>query len=183
VPRITGNVAAKMQEQAARPLDAVYVAIFTGAVVVQVRDGQVAGRPVCAAIGVTTGGRKDVLGRWAGGGGEGARFWMSVLTDLKNRGVRDVFFLRRSLPLLGLLARIGLVLAGRAGARLAGVLGAPVHRTTLLRLVGRLTCCPTGKPRRGRRGCGLIGVRRLSAVTGPEVTPTVHARARRRRSR
>jgi transposase-like protein len=53
----------------------------------------VAGRPVCAAIGVTTGGRKDVLGRWAGGGGEGARFWMSVLTDLKNRGVKDVFFL------------------------------------------------------------------------------------------
>ena len=47
-------------------------------------------------------------------------------------------YLRRSLPLLGLLAQIGLVLAGRAGARLAGVLGAPVHRTTLLRLVAAL---------------------------------------------
>jgi transposase len=47
-------------------------------------------------------------------------------------------YLRRSLPLLGLLAQIGLVLAGRAGARLAGVLGAPVHRTTLLRLVTAL---------------------------------------------
>jgi len=46
--------------------------------------------------------------------------------------------LRRSLPLLGLLAQIGLVPAGRAGARLAGVLGAPVHRTTLLRLVAAL---------------------------------------------
>jgi hypothetical protein len=38
-------------------------------------------------------GGKDVLGLWAGTGGEGAKFWMSVLVDLKNRGVRDVFFL------------------------------------------------------------------------------------------
>jgi transposase-like protein len=43
----------------------------------------VANRPVYAAIGVTVDGRKDVLGLWAGTGGEGARFWMSVLTDLK----------------------------------------------------------------------------------------------------
>jgi len=71
----------------------VYVAVFIDAIVVKVRDGQVANRPVYAAIGVTTDGRKDVLGLWAGTGGEGARFWMSVLTDLKNRGVRDVFFL------------------------------------------------------------------------------------------
>jgi putative transposase len=71
----------------------VYVAIFIDAIVVKVRDGQVANRPVYAAIGVTVDGRKDVLGLWAGTGGEGARFWMSVLTDLKNRGARDVFFL------------------------------------------------------------------------------------------
>jgi putative transposase len=38
-------------------------------------------------------GRKDVLGLWMGTGGEGAKFWMSVLVDLKNRGVGDVFFL------------------------------------------------------------------------------------------
>ena len=38
-------------------------------------------------------GEKDVLGLWAGTGGEGAKFWMAVLTDLRNRGVRDVFFL------------------------------------------------------------------------------------------
>ena len=47
-------------------------------------------------------------------------------------------YLRRSLPLRGLLAQIGLVLAGRAGARLAAILGVPVHRTTLLRLVAGL---------------------------------------------
>jgi putative transposase len=93
VSRITEKVVAEMQEWATRPLDAVYVAIFIDAIVIKVRDGQVANRPVYAAIGVTTDGRKDVLGLQSGTGGEGARFWMSVLTDLKNRGVRDVFFL------------------------------------------------------------------------------------------
>ncbi len=57
------------------------------------RDGQVANRPIHAAIGVSLAGEKDVLGLWAGSGGEGAKFWMAVLTDLKNRGVGDVFFL------------------------------------------------------------------------------------------
>jgi len=71
----------------------VYVAVFIDAIMVKVRDGQVANRPVYAAIGVTLDGRKDVLGLWMGSGGEGAKFWMSVLTDLRNRGVRDVFFL------------------------------------------------------------------------------------------
>ena len=93
ISRITDKVVAEMQEWAARPLDAVYVTIFIDAIVVKVRDGQVANRPVYAAIGVTVEGRKDVLGLWAGTGGEGAKFWMSVLVDLKNRGVRDVFFL------------------------------------------------------------------------------------------
>jgi putative transposase len=62
--------------------------------VVKVRDGQVANRPVYAAIGVTLAGERDILGLWAGGAGsgEGAKFWLSVLTDLRNRGVRDVFF-------------------------------------------------------------------------------------------
>jgi transposase-like protein len=82
-----------MQEWAGRPLDGIYVAVFIDAIVVKVRDGQVANRPVYAAIGVTVDGRKDVLGLWVGSGGEGAKFWMSVLTDLRNRGVRDVFFL------------------------------------------------------------------------------------------
>ena len=59
---------------------------------VKVRDGQVANRPIYAAIGVSLAGEKDVLGLWAGSGGEGAKFWMSVLTDLRNRGVKDTFF-------------------------------------------------------------------------------------------
>lgn len=93
ISRITDKVVTEMAEWASRPLDTIYVAIFLDAIMVKVRDGQVANRPVYAAIGVTVDGRKDVLGLWAGTGGEGAKFWLSVLTDLKNRGVRDVFFL------------------------------------------------------------------------------------------
>jgi transposase-like protein len=92
VSRITDKVIEEMQTWVARPLEQVYAAIFIDAIMVKVRDGQVANRPVYAAIGVTLAGDKDVLGLWAGTGGEGAKFWMSVLTDLRNRGVRDVFF-------------------------------------------------------------------------------------------
>ena len=64
------------------------------AIKVKVRDGQVANRPVYAAIGVDLEGHKDILGMWFGdGGGESAKFWMAVLTELRNRGVADVFFL------------------------------------------------------------------------------------------
>jgi putative transposase len=70
----------------------VYAAIFIDAIQVKIRDGQVANRPIYAAIGVSLDGDKDILGLWAGTGGEGAKFSMSVLTDLKNRGVRDTFF-------------------------------------------------------------------------------------------
>jgi putative transposase len=92
ISRITDRVIEEMQSWQARPLDEVYAAVFIDAIVVKVRDGQVANRPVYAAIGVTLRGEKDVLGLWAGQGGEGAKFWMSVLTDLRNRGIRDVFF-------------------------------------------------------------------------------------------
>ncbi|WP_426623730.1 IS256 family transposase [Leifsonia sp. McL0607] len=93
ISRITDKVIDEMNEWSARPLEEVYAAIFIDAIVVKIRDGQVANRPIYAAIGVTLAGEKDVLGLWAGTGGEGAKFWMSVLTDIKNRGVRDTFFL------------------------------------------------------------------------------------------
>src|SRR3954447_8047507 len=76
----------------ARPLEQVYAAVFIDAIYVKVRDGQVANRPFYVAIGVDLAGRKDVLGLWAGaGGGESAKFWLQVLTELRNRGVEDVF--------------------------------------------------------------------------------------------
>ncbi len=93
ISRITDKVIEEMNEWVHRPLEGIYAAIFIDAIVVKIRDGQVANRPIYAAIGVTLAGEKDVLGLWAGTGGEGAKFWMSVLTDIKNRGVTDVFFL------------------------------------------------------------------------------------------
>jgi putative transposase len=92
ISRITDRVLEEMAEWAVRPLDEIYAAVFIDAIVVKVRDGQVANRPIYAAIGVSLDGERDILGLWAGQGGEGAKFWMSVLTDLRNRGVRDVFF-------------------------------------------------------------------------------------------
>ena len=92
ISRITDKVIEEMTDWSVRPLDEIYAAVFIDAIVVKVRDGQVANRPFYAAIGVTLDGERDILGLWAGTGGEGAKFWMSVLTDLRNRGVKDVFF-------------------------------------------------------------------------------------------
>ncbi len=92
ISRITDKVIEEMTDWSHRPLDEIYAAVFIAAIVVKVRDGQVANRPFYAAIGVTLDGEKDILGLWAGTGGEGAKFWMSVLTELRNRGVKDVFF-------------------------------------------------------------------------------------------
>src|SRR5512132_1028414 len=95
VSRITDKVVEDMQAWSSRPLQQVYAAIFIDAIMVKVRDGQVGNRPFYAAIGVDLAGHRDVLGLWAGtgGGGESAKFWMAVLTDIKNRGVADVFFI------------------------------------------------------------------------------------------
>ena len=64
--------------------------IFIDAIVVKIREGQVTNRPIYVAIGVTVNGERDILGRCAGDGGQGAKFWLSVLTEIKNRGVADV---------------------------------------------------------------------------------------------
>lgn len=94
VSRITDTVLEEMAAWSSRPLQPVYAAIFIDAIYVKVRDGQVGNQPFYAAIGVDLNGRRDVLGLWAGqGGGESAKFWMNVLADLKNRGVREVFFI------------------------------------------------------------------------------------------
>jgi putative transposase len=66
--------------------------IFIDAVQVKIRDGNVANRPIYVALAVTVNGTRDILGLWAGdhGDGEGAKFWLRVLTEIKNRGVADV---------------------------------------------------------------------------------------------
>lgn len=90
VSRITEKVTGEMAEWATRPLDRVYPVIFIDAIVVKVRDGQVTNRPFYVVIGVTCAGERDILGIWAGDGGEGAKYWLAVLTEIKNRGVADV---------------------------------------------------------------------------------------------
>ena len=90
ISRITDKVVEEMTEWRTRPLDRVYPVIFVDAIVVKVRDGQVVNRPFYVVIGVTVNGERDILGIWAGDGGEGAKFWLSVLTEIKNRGVEDV---------------------------------------------------------------------------------------------
>ena len=92
VSRITDRVIEEMQTWWSRPLEKVYAAVFIDAIMVKIRDGQVRNRPIYAAIGVDLDGHKDILGMWAGDGdGESAKFWLAVLTDLKNRGVKDIF--------------------------------------------------------------------------------------------
>ncbi len=90
ISRITDKVLEEMADWRGRPLDRVYPVIFIDAIVVKVRDGQVTNRPIYVAIGVSCGGERDILGLWAGDGGEGAKFWLGVLTEIKNRGVEDV---------------------------------------------------------------------------------------------
>jgi putative transposase len=66
--------------------------VFIDAINVKIRDGNVANRPIYVALAVTVDGERDVLGLWAGehGDGEGAKYWLRVLTELKNRSVADV---------------------------------------------------------------------------------------------
>lgn len=79
-----------MAEWCNRPLERVYPVLFIDAIHVKVRDGQVTNRPVYVVIGVTCAGERDILGLWAGDGGEGVKFWLQVLTEIKNRGTADV---------------------------------------------------------------------------------------------
>jgi transposase-like protein len=92
ISRITDAVLEDLVAWQNRPLDAVYPVILIDAIVVKIRDGNVANRPIYVAMGVNLHGERDVLGMWVGPtGGEGAKFWMNVLTELRNRGIHDTF--------------------------------------------------------------------------------------------
>ena len=89
ISKITDRVLDDLADWQNRPLDRVFPVIFIDAIVVKIRDGQVANRPVYTAIGVTVDGKREILGLWIGSGGEGAKYWLQVLTEIKNRGVDD----------------------------------------------------------------------------------------------
>jgi len=93
ISTITDKVLDGMAEWQGRPLDPVYPVVFIDCIHVKIRDGQVANRPIYIALAVTVDGNRDILGLWAGDGGEGAKYWQQVLTEIKNRGVEDVLML------------------------------------------------------------------------------------------
>jgi len=91
VSRVTDAVLDDMAEWQNRPLDSSYPVVLIDAIVLKVRDGAVTNRPVYVAMGINLDGQRDVLGLWMGpSGGEGAKQWMNMLTELKNRGIGDV---------------------------------------------------------------------------------------------
>jgi putative transposase len=96
ITTITDRVLDGMAEWQNRPLDPVYPVIFVDAVNVKIRDGNVANRPIYVALAVTAEGTREVLGLWAGDHGDcaengrSAKYWLRVLTEIKNRGTTDV---------------------------------------------------------------------------------------------
>lgn len=90
VSNVTAAVIDKVTEWQARPLEAIYPILYLDALVVKIRKGkQVINQSVYLALGVTLEGHKELLGLWLSET-EGAKFWLGVLTDLQNRGVKDV---------------------------------------------------------------------------------------------
>lgn len=91
ISEVTDAVAEEVKAWQSRPLEPLYAIVYLDALFVKMRhEGRVANRAVYVAVGVDLEGRKDVLGLWTSAN-EGAKFWLSVLTELKNRGVKDIF--------------------------------------------------------------------------------------------
>jgi putative transposase len=91
ISSVTENITEVVREWQTRPLDAVYPIVYLDALRVKVRfDGVVQNRCIYIAIGVGVEGKKETLGLWSSEN-EGAKFWLSVLTEINNRGVKDIF--------------------------------------------------------------------------------------------
>ena len=90
ISSVTDAVADEVKAWQARPLDAIYPIVYMDCIHVKVRDGTVRVKAVYLAIGITMNGEKEVLGLWLAQT-EGAKFWLQVVTELRNRGVQDIF--------------------------------------------------------------------------------------------
>ncbi len=91
ISNVTDAVSEDVKLWQARPLDVVYPILYLDCIHVKVRDnGAVRTKAVYLAIGVNMEGHKEVLGLWISQT-EGAKFWLQVVTELKNRGVQDIF--------------------------------------------------------------------------------------------
>jgi putative transposase len=91
ISEITDAVIEEVKAWQTRPLEPLYPILFLDALMVKMRhEGKVENRAVYVAIGIDLDGRKDVLGLWTSPN-EGAKFWLQVLTEIRNRGVKDIF--------------------------------------------------------------------------------------------
>ena len=90
ISSVTDAVSEEVKSWQARPLDSLYPIVYLDCIHVKVREGAVRVKAVYLAIGVTLAGEKEVLGLWLAEN-EGAKFWLSVLTELRQRGVQDIY--------------------------------------------------------------------------------------------
>ena len=91
ISEVTDGVIEEARAWQNRPLEPFYGVVFLDALYVKMRhEGRVENRAVYVALGINLEGRKDVLGLWTSAS-EGAKFWLNVLTELRNRGVRDIY--------------------------------------------------------------------------------------------
>ena len=90
VSKVTERVLEQITSWQARPLDAIYPIVYLDCIVIKIRENQtVINKAIYLALGVNVEGHKDLLGLWISQN-EGAKFWLSVLTELKARGVQDI---------------------------------------------------------------------------------------------
>jgi len=91
ISQVTDAVLDEVRTWQSRPLESMYPVVYLDALMVKMRhEGRVENRAVYVAIGINEDGVKDVLGLWSSTN-EGAKFWLAVMTELKNRGLRDVY--------------------------------------------------------------------------------------------
>ena len=90
ISSVTDAVADEVKAWQSRPLDPIYPIVYLDCIHVKVREGTVRVKAVYLAIGITMEGEKEVLGLWLAQS-EGAKFWLQVVTELRNRGVQDIF--------------------------------------------------------------------------------------------
>lgn len=90
ISSVTDAVIDEVKAWQSRPLDALYPIVYLDCIHVKVRDGSVRVKAVYLAIGINMSGEKEVMGLWIAQT-EGAKFWLQVVTELKNRGVQDIF--------------------------------------------------------------------------------------------
>jgi putative transposase len=92
ISAITDKVWSVVEAWQNRPLAAIYPIIYLDAIHIKLRrEGRVENTAIYTVLGIDLDGHKDVLGHWVGDGGEGANFWLNVITDLQARGVEDIF--------------------------------------------------------------------------------------------